>query len=352
MAGAGRSGTLAPSARGGEAMVSGRTHSRSTAMAICVLVIALGIASCAPTPRAPGAVSPNERRTAIGKIADFILSLQGADGAIRDAPDSAIVNEDSNMQYALLGLAAAYRCTGDARYLTGFESGLRWLADREEMTDPRWRGSWYYAYEAERPYAPAPTSPGAGVDDVRGVDTTSAYLAYLLWVDSRLTGSEALARELADNATAGLDFVLAKNGDGRSATYSSWQLRGSRWQLWRYRYTADQADVLLGLRGGAALYPDRASTYASAAARIAASLTSTFFDAANGRYAEGIDERTVDWSEGVDALFPQGYVPWVMDGAGDANASAFHWLLPRSSQTAGSRRVTAPRGTRSAHPCC
>lgn len=114
---------------------------------------------------------------------------------------------------------------------------------------------------------------------------------------------------------------------GRSATYSSWQLRGGQWRLWRYRYTTDQADVLLGLRGGAALYPDRASTYASAAARIAASLTSRFFDAPNGRYAEGIDQRTLDWSQDVDAVFPQGYVPWAMGGAGEANVSAFRWLL-------------------------
>jgi len=48
--------------------------------------------------------------TATGlKVASYLLKQQNADGMIPDEPGSQIVNEDSNMEYALIGLAAAYR---------------------------------------------------------------------------------------------------------------------------------------------------------------------------------------------------------------------------------------------------
>jgi hypothetical protein len=45
------------------------------------------------------------------------------------------------MEYALMGLAAAYQHSRDPRYLAALEKGIRWLAAREEMSDPKWRGS-------------------------------------------------------------------------------------------------------------------------------------------------------------------------------------------------------------------
>jgi hypothetical protein len=45
-----------------------------------------------------------------------------------------------------MGLAAAYKSTGDARYLNGFEKGITWLAARMEMADPQFKGRFYYAY--------------------------------------------------------------------------------------------------------------------------------------------------------------------------------------------------------------
>jgi hypothetical protein len=44
---------------------------------------------------------------------DFILSLQNAAGAIPDQPGASTVNEDSNMEYALIALGAAYSATKD-----------------------------------------------------------------------------------------------------------------------------------------------------------------------------------------------------------------------------------------------
>ena len=42
------------------------------------------------------------------RMADFILSLQNAGGAIPDEKGVLTVNQDSNMEYALIGLGAAY----------------------------------------------------------------------------------------------------------------------------------------------------------------------------------------------------------------------------------------------------
>ena len=141
-------------------------------------------------------------------VGDFILSLQDAAGMVEDAPGAGICNLDSNMEYALMGLAAAYQATHDARYLTGLEHGIDWLAQRIEMVDPQFRGSFHYAYSTTPPYAPIAISPGGDVLDVRGVDTTSALFVHLLARHAEVTGSRALVDLYAPQAHAALDFLL------------------------------------------------------------------------------------------------------------------------------------------------
>jgi hypothetical protein len=231
------------------------------------------------------------------------------------------------MEYALVGLAAAYANSKDARYLTGLENGIRWLAARQDMSTTRWRGSWFYVYDCFPPYAPIPTSPGQGVTDVRGVDSTSALFVYLLYVQRQLSGSDALATQLAPNAHAALDFVLANNLDADGLTFSSWQLVNGTWQLWRYKYTADQADVYLGLHGGWLLYGGADQRYEDAASVIRQKVPALMFDPTANRYAEGIDEwGDLDYSAEFDAIFPQGYVPWVL-GSSPQSLAAYGFLL-------------------------
>lgn len=258
------------------------------------------------------------------RIADFILGLQDAGGAIRDSPDSDVVNEDSNMEYALIGLAAAYAFTSAPKYRMGLERGIGWLASREKMDNSKWRGSWFYTYAASPPYAPVPTSPGDNVRNVRGVDTTSALFVYLLHLHHKLTGSNVLVNKYRANAKAALNFVLKRNRGRNGFTYSSWQLRNGGWQLWKYQYTADQADVYLGLQAGSLLYGD--VRFRNAAAFIRTHLPTAFFEPDQGRYAEGLDQSgNLDDTEEFDMVFPQGYVPWVF-GANEQNLSAYNWL--------------------------
>lgn len=261
------------------------------------------------------------------RVADWLLGNQDAQGALQDYRGGEVCNEDSNMEYALLGLGAAYAGSHDARYLAGLEAGIRWLAARQDMSTTSWRGSWFYVYDCFPPYAPIPTSPGPGVTDVRGVDSTSALFVYLLYVQRALSGSDALAVELSPNAHAALDFLLANNLDADGLTFSSWQLVDGRWRLWRYKYTADQADVYLGLRAGGLLYGAAGERYAAAAAVIRRQVPALMFDAGAGRYAEGIDEwGDLDHAAEFDATFPQGYVPWVF-GPGPESLAAYRWLL-------------------------
>ena len=257
------------------------------------------------------------------RMADFILSLQNAVGAIPDHAGVIRVNEDSNMEYALIALGAAYAATGDLRYRDGLERGIRWLADREEMTDPLWKGSWWYVYSATPPYAPIPTSPGAGITDVRGVDATSTLFVYLLYLDQKLTGSDALVRAYAANAQAALDFIIQHNLDKDGFSWSSWQQHASdgQWHLYAFKYSADQGDVYLGMRAGSELY--HSSEYERIAHSLKANTPLRFFSKATGRYGLGLNQKGV--LDPSPYVFAQGYLPW-MWGDTAQNRKALAWL--------------------------
>ena len=261
------------------------------------------------------------------RMADFILSLQNASGAIPDERGVISVNEDSNMEYALIGLGAAYAASKDAKYLDGLEKGIQSLADREEMKDPQWKGSWYYVYSAEAPYSRIPTSPGPGLTDVRGVDATSSLFVYLLYLDQRLTGRSTLAQANAGNARAALDFVLNRNLDRDGLSRSSWQLHRSdgRWHFFQEKYSADQGDVYLGMHAGELLYHN--ARYAHAAEVLKTQTPVRIFPSSLQRYALGMDEhgRLDSGDDGNSAAFSQGYLSW-MWGNTASNQAAVRWL--------------------------
>jgi hypothetical protein len=263
------------------------------------------------------------------RVADALLARQDAAGAIADAPDGDTVNEDSNLEYALVGLAAAYWHSSDPKYLKGLEQGIRWLAAREDMSSTLWRGSFAYAYQSTPPYAPAPVSPGPGVSDARGVDATSALFVYTLYLHAMLAHSNALAREFDPQARAALNFVIGRNLAPGGFFNSSWQLLDNggngQWVLWRYQYAADQADVYLGLRAGSLLFKN--NRYERCAAALKKSIPRTLFLKQPGRYAIGQEQgATPDTDiDGFDGIFPQGYLPWVL-GPGQENAGALAWL--------------------------
>jgi hypothetical protein len=261
------------------------------------------------------------------RMADFILSLQNASGAIPDERGAITVNEDSNMEYALIGLGAAYGASKDVKYLNGLEKGIKWLADREEMKDRNWKGSWYYVYSSDAPYAHIPTSPGPGIRDVRGVDATSALFVYLVYLDQRLTGSSALARTYAANCRAALMFLLNHNLDLDGLSRSSWQLDISdgQWHLFKCKYSADQGDVYLGMRAGEVLYRD--ARYGQAAVTLRRQTPIRVFSASLQRYALAIQEdgKLEISDDGNSAAFSQGYLSW-MWGVTSSNRAAVEWL--------------------------
>ncbi len=274
------------------------------------------------------------------QIANFILSQQDVNGAIPDQAGSNTVNTDSNMEYALIGLAAAYGATHDPKYLTGLEKGIAWLAAREEMSDPTWQGSWRYVYSLTPPYNPIPTSPGTGIADVRGVDATSALFVYLLYQHSVLTGSTTLVNQYSANARAALDFVLSKNINPSGFSGSSWQLPtgSTTWQFWPYEYAADQGDVYLGMHAGALLFPDNPQ-YATTANFLKANVPSQFYMANEQRYSVGRDTGSpLDPNLGIDTNFPQGYVPWVF-GSNAQSSGSVQWLI---NQTAADGSIRSP----------
>lgn len=256
---------------------------RSAPLGVVVVLVAAAVAGALPVA---ATASPALEARGL-RVADFLLETQRPSGAIPDRPGGRRVNEDSNMEYALIGLGAAYEASGDRRYLAALRKGILWLAGLEEMAVPRWRGSWFYAYSALAPFDPIPTSSGKGVRDVRGADATSALFAYLVWLHRELSGNASLARDLEPNVRAALDFILARNRARDGLFASSWLLRGGRWRLWRFRYSADQGDVYLGLHAGSLLYGD--PDYTAAADLLADRVERAFYLRRQGRFALGTD---------------------------------------------------------------
>ena len=273
-------------------------------------------------------------------MANYLLHQQDVNGAIPDEPGGAIVNEDSNMEYALMGIGAAYSSTHDQKYLSALTRGIRWLGAREELADPIWRGSFRYAYASTPPYLPVQVSPGPGIVDVRGVDATSSLFAHLVALQVDLSNSNALAVELSAHVHAALGFLLAHNHAPDGFFWSSWQQRaGGAWALWKYQYAADQGDVYLGFRAGADLYND--ASYATTATFLAANTTRAFFLVKAQRFGVGRESAAhIDTGlDGFNGIFAQGYLAWVFGDHAETRAAAA-WLGARV-RSDGSVRTSA-----------
>ncbi|PYV75920.1 MAG: hypothetical protein DMG96_15515 [Acidobacteria bacterium] len=298
--------------------------------AVCVCCLAtvsvLSVAESNAKPVSARGYGPTEWPQAL-RMADFILSLQNAGGAIPDEHGVITVNQDSNMDYALIGLAAAYEATRNPKYLGSFEKGIAWLADRQEMTDPEWKGTWYYVYSANPPYQHIPTTPGAGLTDARGVDATSALFAYLLYLDRRLTGNNTFAQRYSANARAALDFVINHNLNSDGLSRSSWQLHADdgKWHFYQEKYSADQGDVYLGMHAGELMYGN--AKYRQTAERLKTLTSSRLFSTSLQRYLLGMDENgNLDSSDdGNSADFSQGYLSWIW-GESEQSRAALTWL--------------------------
>jgi len=291
----------------------------------CVVGSQPAVAGSLPQAASGTGVATSQRTVGIA-VADRLLHLQNRSGAIADSPGGRIVNVDSNMEYALWGLAAAYRATGAVRFLHGLRRGVSWLADRMVMAPRRWRGSFWYGYRSQPPFTHVRVSPGGNVADVRGVDATSTLFVYDLWLYTKLSGSHTLARRLRTRALAAVDFVIANNQGPDGFFSSSWQRRkGSRtWHLWRYQYSADQGDVRLGMTAAARLYGTQ--RHRRVGRMLARTVPQAFFLPQQHRFALGRQGGSKDaaW-EGFDGVFPQGYLPWVFPGSPQTRAAAT-WL--------------------------
>jgi len=271
--------------------------------------------------------SGEDRRFAAAvKMADFILALQREDGAIPDSAEAGTVNEDSNMEYALTALAAAYQNTGEEKYLSGLERGISWLADAEVMENGPWKGSWWYLYDLSG--SPLKTGKDGEAEGVRGVDATSALFVYLLFLDRKCTGNDTLAKRYRANAAAALDFVLTKSMTDDGFAASSFHLdEHGVWSRYECCYSADQGDVWLGLRAGALLYGD--DDCAKAADLLKEKVPEIFFSADRHRYCTCIEDGRQDWSEdGFAPVQSQGFLPW-MWGDTQQNREALAWLSKR-----------------------
>ena len=259
------------------------------------------------------------------RIADYILSLQLPEGAIVDSRGVSIINEDSNMEYALMGLAAAYSHTRDPKYLEGLRKGVEWLGAQMTMNDPFWAGSYPL-------YFTAPSF--AGSYGTRGVDATSSLFVYGVYLHQRLSGTTTLRDQYEPQIRAALSFLDAHNTAADGFSLSSW-VNG---QIYAYEYAADQVDVYLGWEAARILFPNE-QHYAERAAFLRGKIQQTFFLTGKGRYSIGRDAGSALETifDGFDGIFPNGYLPWAL-GPSDLNTQALNWLESRT-QADGSMRV-------------
>ena len=306
----------------GEALRRVKAAPRRRRIAAALLIAALAASLCAGC----GRTEERRERAAALKMADFILGLQLENGAIPDAADADTVNEDSDMEYALIALAAAYRSTGRESYLSGLERGIAWLAGAEVMEDGPWKGSWWYRYD--RNGRPLPASESGG--DVRGVDASGALFVYLLYLDRLCAGSDAVVAPYRENAAAALEFVLTRSRSVAGFFASAFSEDGTGgWSRSDCCYAADQGDVWLGLRAGALLYGG--DEYGEAADFLRENVPDAFFSGEYGRYCAGIASGRQDWSEeGFAPVQSQGYLPWLWGDTAE-NRQAVSWLRERLS---------------------
>ncbi len=227
----------------------------------------------------------------VENVANFIISLQYNNqnggytpedpeyGAIIDRPNSDQVNTDSTMEYALIGIAAAlYEYPSNNDYLEALESGIRWLASVQEMDhntgDYDWHGSWYISYfpdgsfHTEIEYVNLSVLSRRFTDsrdayNKRGVDTTCALFVYLLYLHYIITENPTLVNEYYENAQAALDFIIRESKHDNDFFFSSFTQdeENGPWERYEVQYSADQADIILGMRAGAYLFPNGSNAY-------------------------------------------------------------------------------------------
>ncbi|MDQ3991680.1 MAG: hypothetical protein M3245_05160 [Actinomycetota bacterium] len=288
-------------------------------------VLALAVATVAPLAPRPAAALPRPSKAV--RAAEYIVSLQNRHGAIRDSEARFTANSDSQMEYAMWGLAHAYRVTGDRRYLRVMRAGLDWLSARQRRD-----GSWWFAYAANPPFEPDRR--------VRGVSATVGLYIYDLWLYGHLSGHKAFVRSKMRHVRRGLRFLYRHMRRARDGTfYSAFTRReDGRYRKDTYRFTSDQADLYLGLRAAARL--TGSARYRRHARMLRAALTrpKLFFFPRRGRFAQGIDylghrDRTLD----VLTVWPNGYVPWVL-GSERNTRRALRWMR-RHQQPGGGFRL-------------
>lgn len=257
------------------------------------------------------------------KLADFLLDLQNKNGAIPDCADADTVNTDSNMEYALIGLGAAYQLTADRKYLISFQKGIDWLAAAQCMTDDTWKGSWWYTYDLNGKHLPY--TEDTDILDIRGVDTTSALFVYLLYLNQKLDPSSSLSTRYRDHADAALHFIQQHNLDTDHLSRSSWQQNAAgKWNLYTCKYCADQGDVYLGFRAAGELF--HSAQYRKLADEIKKSTESAFFNQKLGRYCVSIEDgRQNHTLNSFEPIQSQGFLPWVW-GSDTINHTAASWL--------------------------
>jgi len=294
----------------------------------------LGLALAAPAARGDVPWAPRVR-----EVAEFLLAQQTEKGCIPDAPGGLRANHDGAMAGSLLAVAHAYRLTTRIRYRNGLRDGIRWMAASMETNDRPWAGTWRYAYAAQPPHVALATSPCEGVQDARGISSTSALFVYLLALYTHHSGDQVPSKALRPHAQAALDFLLERNRDKNGLFYRGWhQPKGSdTWQLCRKQVATDQADVYLGLLAGHWLL--RFERYKLAADKLAERVPRHLFDKEQRAFGIALDEKhgLVAPGEDAESYFTQGYLAWVF-GPTTESESAMKWLHARLAPDGTFRR--------------
>ncbi len=257
------------------------------------------------------------------EIAQGLLKMQLPNGAIPDAPGWKACNTDSNMEYALLGLAASYWKWGERKYSESLRKGILWLA-RTEIMEGRFRGAWWYSYDC-RSLKPLRR-------DVVGVDSTSALFIYLAWLYDTLTSEHSLVGRLEPNIKAAFSFLL-KSRMGNGFFNNSWVMKEGQYRRINFAYSTDQADVYLGIyaawrllkvpAGGVGLWLENNIW--------------RLFNLEKGFFFLGIsgDDEPEDINSPWEA-FNQGYLAWAF-GPNPLTASSLGWLESHQEEDGGIR---------------
>lgn len=239
--------------------------------AALAVVLAAPAAVAGPLPAQSTVTASATAKAQLTALADWLLGAQRPDGAIANYPNGNFI-APYGADYAAMGLASAYKLTGNRAYATAAWSWLHWYASHEQ---------------ANGVVDEFNVNPDGTETDTGGVDSTDATAGLFLaaaYLTFHYTNDKKQLSQISAGITGAVNAIdLTRDGDGMT-----WATPG-----YHVKYLMDLGETYDGLRHASDLFGALNQHAAQAAAQQRASAmyagVQTLWDDQTGAF---------DWAKG------------------------------------------------------